>query len=316
MPDRVEPALADLRHKPPSAGDWSYEIKWDGYRIAVHIEPGRVRVLTRGGYDWSDRFPAIVDAAKALGPATIILDGEAVMLDDQGRSDFNLLQSSLGAVGRRQGKEISPALMYAFDCLYLDGHDLRAEPYRVRRHHLEEALTGQAGAIRISEEIDHDPAGLLEHVCRLGLEGIIGKDRTKPYRSGRTGDWIKLKCAQSEAFFIVGYEPSTSGAFSSLLLAAYRGSALEYVGSVGTGFKASAARDLRAMMDKLTWKRKAPPVPYQGKRKAVWLQPTLIAEIDYRAWTSDGKLRHASYKGLRERQDNADVYQLNRNPDQ
>jgi bifunctional non-homologous end joining protein LigD len=174
----------------------------------------------------------------------------------------------------------------AFDLIYLDGHDLRGMDYRDRRHLLEELLDGFDGAIRLSEEIEtDDPAALLEHACRLGLEGLIGKDRNSRYRSGRTGDWIKLKCVQSEPFLIVGYEPSksTRGGFGSpLLLAAYQGDNLRYGGSVGTGFKEQAALDLRAMMDKLPWKRKAPPVPYDGKRAAVCLQPTLIAEIEFR----------------------------------
>lgn len=200
----------------------------------------------------------------------------------------------------------------AFDLLYLDGHDLQNEPYRTRRHLLEETLRGFEGAIRLSEEIEADPAVLLDHACQLGLEGIVGKDRNSKYRPGRTGDWIKLKCVQSEAFLIVGYEPSMSarGGFASLLLAAYHGDELRYVGSVGTGFKERASLDLRAMMDKLSWRRKAPPVTYLGKRRVVWVQPTLIAEIKFRQWTPDMKLRHAAYKGLREVQDNAEVYRL------
>lgn len=126
----------------------------------------------------------------------------------------------------------------------------------------------------------------------------------------KTGDWIKLKCVQSEPFFIVGYEPSSTAAFSSLLLAACDGDDLRYVGSVGTGFREATARDLQKTMDKLAWKKKAPPVPYSGKRTVIWLQPTLIAEIEFCAWTTDGKLRHAAFKGPRERQDNADVYRL------
>lgn len=313
MPIRVEPCLAALLQKPPAGGDWGWEIKWDGYRLHVHIEPNRIRVITRGGYDWSDRFPAIVDAARSLGPATIILDGEGVMLDEQGRSDFGLLQNSLGAVSRRSGNLASGAILYAFDLLYFDGHDLRGMEYYSRRHLLEDVLRGHEGAIRLSEEIDADPAAFLETACRHGLEGIVGKHRHRPYRSGRTGDWVKLKCVQSESFLIVGYE-ATSGAFggfASLLLAAYNGDELRYVGSVGTGFKERQAVALRSMMDKLPWKRKQPPVPYGGTRKnIVWLQPTLIAEVEFRAWTTDGKLRHSAYKGLREVQDDADVYRL------
>ncbi|MGO7674852.1 non-homologous end-joining DNA ligase [Rhizobium ruizarguesonis] len=313
MPARVEPALAALKQKPPAGDQWGWEIKWDGYRLAVHVEPSAVRIITRGGYDWADRFPAIEQAARDLGPASMILDGEGVVLDEQGRSDFNALQNSLGAVGRRSGNLTSPAIFFAFDLLYLDGHDLRGLDYSERRHLLEDTLRGhEDGAIRISEEIEADPAALLEHACRLGLEGIVAKDRNSRYRSGRTGDWVKLKCVQSEGFVVVGFEPSRSGpgGFGSLLLAAYKGDDLRYVGSVGTGFKGAAAISLRRQMDKLAWKRKAPPVQYGGKRAVVWVQPTLIAEIEFRAWTADGKLRHAAYKGLRDRQDNADIYRL------
>lgn len=312
MPDRVEPALALLTERPPATGDWGWEIKWDGYRLHVHIQGGSVRVLTRGGFDWTTRFPAIAEAALALGPASMILDGEAVVLDEKGKSDFNLLQKSLGASGRKIGNRASPAIFYAFDLLYLDGHDMRLIEYRARRHLLEEALRGQDGAILLSEQVDADPAELLYHARSLGLEGIVGKRQGSPYRSGRTGDWIKLKCIRSEAFMVIGYEPSTAtrAGFGSLLLAAYRNEELVYVGSVGTGFKQRDAMQLRMKMDKLHWKGRRPPVPYSDKRNVVWLQPTLIAEIEYRAWTRDEKLRHPSYKGLREFQDNAAVCRL------
>ncbi|CUX68639.1 ATP-dependent DNA ligase (plasmid) [Agrobacterium tumefaciens] len=312
MPDRVEPALAQLKAHPPQGDQWSWELKWDGYRLAIHIEPTGVRILTRSGHDWTHRFPAIEQAARALGPATMIIDGEAVVLDAEGRPDFGLLQKSLGASGKTAGNRASDAILYAFDLIYLDGHDLRNVEYRSRRHLLEETLKDNDGAIRLSETIDADPAILLEHVGGLGLEGIIGKHLDQPYRSGRTGDWVKIKCVGSEAFMIVGYEPSTASpaGFASLALAAYRGDELVHVGDVGTGFKEAEMIRLRNMLDKLLWKRKQPPVPFPEKSDIVWVEPTLIAEIEFRAWTADGKLRHASYKGLRERQDNADVYKL------
>ncbi|TCA69922.1 non-homologous end-joining DNA ligase [Rhizobium leguminosarum] len=316
MPERVEPALAQLKAHPPKGNQWSWELKWDGYRLAVHIEPQGIRILTRGGHDWTHRFPAIEQAAKALGPATMIIDGEAVVLDDEGRPDFGLLQQSLGASGKQAGNRASDAIFYAFDLVYLDGHDLRGVEYRSRRHLLEDTLNGakneQVGAIRLSETLDAEPAVLLEHVCRLGLEGIVGKHLDRPYRSGRTGDWVKVKCVQSEAFFIVGYERSTASpaGFGSLVLAAYRDADLVHVGSVGTGFKEAETIRLRKMLDTLRWKRKQPPLSYSGTADVVWVQPTLIAEIEFRAWSTDGKLRHQSYKGLRERQDNADVFRL------
>lgn len=310
FPSKVEIALCDLRMKPPVGPEWGWEVKWDGYRLTAYIGPNGVRLITRGGYNWTDRFPAIAAAARALGPATMILDGEAVILDEQGRSDFGALQKSLGAVGRRSGNLQSGAVLMVFDLLYFDGHDLRGVEYRTRRHLLEDALDGLDGAIRVSEEIaTDDPASLLDHACRLGLEGIVGKRRDSRYRAGKTGDWVKCKCVQSEAFVIVGFEPSALGAIRSLMLAAYKGDGLVYVGSVGN-LKQREAIALRATLDKLPWRRKAPPVAYGGQRSVVWVQPTLIAEAEYRAWTDDGKLRHATYKGLRELQDNAEIYRI------
>lgn len=122
MPDRIEPCLALLKRKPPRGNDWTFEIKWDGYRLAIHVEPSGVRLLTRGGHDWTHRFPAIAKAAEALGPTRMILDGEAVVLDEEGRSDFGLLQRSLGGSGKAAGKAAShDAIFNAFDLLYLDG---------------------------------------------------------------------------------------------------------------------------------------------------------------------------------------------------
>lgn len=310
MPARVEPCLALLKAKPPRGPDWSYEIKWDGYRGAIHIEPSGIRVLTRNGHDWTKRFPKIEHGAQRLGVASAILDGEIVCFDDQGRSDFNLLQKSLG--GLRGKLAAGAAAFVAFDLLYLDGHDLRNVELSTRRHLLENLIPAGDTAIRFSEDFDGDPDEFFAVASEHGLEGIIAKDRNSAYRSGRLGDWLKIKCIQSDAFVIVGYEPSAGafGGFASLLVAARTGGKLVYVGSVGTGFKAREAGQLRALMDKLPWKKKTPPIPYGGKRQVVWQQPTLIAEIAYRGWTADNKLRHSSYKGLRERQDNADIFEI------
>lgn len=306
MPGRIEPCLALLKAKPPEGDDWSYEIKWDGYRLAVHIELAGIRILTKGGHDWTKRFPEIERGARELGVATAILDGEAVMYDKEGRSDFSLLQASLGGP---LGKETSPAQFVAFDLLYLDGHDLRNAELRVRRHLLGDLIGNAEGRIQFSETFEATGAEIFEASCVHGLEGIIAKRIDRPYRSGRTGDWIKIKCVASESFFIVGYERSTLG-FKSLLLGAYHKGQVVYVGSVGTGFRQSEATKLLTQMNKLTWKKKTPPVRYSGKRDVVWLEPTLIAEIEYRGWTGDVQLRHSSYKGLRESQDNAAVYRI------
>jgi bifunctional non-homologous end joining protein LigD len=236
MPYRVEPALALLKAKPPSDQRYRAEVKIDGYRLAVHIEPTGVRIITRGGHDWTERFPAIADEARKLGVASAILDGEAAVLDDQGRSDFGALQRSLGG----RGKLPSPGSIFiAFDVLYLDGHDLQNMELSSRRHLLEQLIADRDGPIQFSEEIDGDGGAIFRAACEHGLEGVIFKDADSTYRSGRTADWIKVKCIASESFFIVGYEKSSTarGGLGSLLLAARKGDELQYVGSVGTGFK-------------------------------------------------------------------------------
>lgn len=201
-------------------------------------------------------------------------------------------------------------MFYAFDCLYLDGRDLRSEPLDVRRSALAETLATAEpdGWIRLSQEVHADGQAFLKLACEMGLEGIIAKDRRKPYRSGRGGDWLKIKCIESEGFAIVGYEPSSAalGKLGRLLLAAYQDGALVYVGGVGTGFTAASASVLRKQLDAI--RQDASPVGLRRKA-VVWTEPVLVAEIAFRGWTGDGKLRHASYKGLREGADAADVLQ-------
>lgn len=300
MPTRIEPCLALLKPRPP---------KGDGYRLAVRIEPSGVRILTRGGHDWTDRFPAIVAEAKRLPVSTAILDGEAVVFDEQGRSDFGKLQQSLGGPG---GKRTSwESVFMVFDLLYFDGHDITGTELSSRRHLLEGLVPpGGEEAIRLSEEIEAEGDTLLRIACEHGLEGIIAKDRNSTYRSGRGGEWLKIKCIQSDGFLIVGYERSTAsfGGIGRLLLAARKGDDLIYVGGVGTGFNERSAGELREQMDRLIIAK--PAVATGRKRNAVFVRPKLVAEIEYRGWTHDGKLRHASYKRLRDAADSAAVYEV------
>lgn len=307
MPSRIEPCLALLVPKPPSGSQWAFEIKWDGYRLAVHKDPSGVKILTRGGHDWTHRFPAIAAAVSALPNATLILDGEAVVLDDQGKSDFGLLQQALG--GRGGKRRADEAIFYAFDLLYLDEHDLTELPLSERRELLKGVIPTGNGILLLSEEMEADGQAFFNLACEHGLEGIIGKRRDLPYRSGRRGDWVKVKCTQSDSFAVVGYEPSTavSGAVARLLLAAKKDGRLVYVGGVGTGW---SHREAVALKNRLSEMRTDKPPVVLKRKNAVFVKPELVAEIEYRAWTHDGKLRHASYKGLREAADEASVYEI------
>ncbi|MBC2887696.1 ATP-dependent DNA ligase [Ochrobactrum sp. CM-21-5] len=308
MPERIEPCLALLVPRAPKGPFWAFEVKWDGYRLAVHVEPARTRIVTRGGHDWTPRFDHIAQAAQELGHSSLILDGEAVVLDEKGRSDFGALQQALG--GRGGKRFASESVFYAFDLLYLDGRDMTGLPLRERRDTLARLLSAKPSpVIRFSETMEADGEAFFKIACAHDLEGIIAKRLDSPYRSGRHGEWQKIKCVQSDSFAIVGYEPSTTmrGAIARLLLAARKRKSLVYVGGVGTGFTHKRARELKSLLDAIPATK--PPVALKRKN-AVFSRPEYIAEIEYRAWTGDGKLRHASFKGLREAADNADIFEI------
>ncbi|UFX10120.1 non-homologous end-joining DNA ligase [Sinorhizobium meliloti] len=306
MPVRVDPCLATLVDRPPKGPDWAYEVKWDGYRIAVHIEPARVRILTRGGYDWTEKLPSIADDARRLAVKTAILDGEAVVLDDKGRSDFGMLQRALGRLPSPY--EAGAIVFYAFDLLYLDGRDLRRLPLRERRRLLEPLVAGREGAIRLSEEVQADGDEFFRVACAHGLEGIIAKHVEKPYRSGRGEWWQKITCKRRDSFAVVGFEPSTvPGHLGRLLLAARKGDELVYVGGCGTGWSHDLSRELRSLLEGMATKT---PAVSLRRKNAVFTEPVLVAEVEYRAWTDDGKLRHASFKGIRQREDEASVFDM------
>lgn len=277
MPRRVDPCVCTLVDKPPKGPEWVFEVKWDGYRLAVHVESDEVRAITRGGYDWIKKFGAIVAEARELGHSSMILDGEAVVLDDQGRSDFGLLQR---AVGKKPSlRDAGEIIFFAFDLLYLDGQDLVMHPLSERRRLLEPIVAGRTGAIRFSEEVNADGAEFFKIACEVGLEGIIAKRRDAPYRSGRRPEWPKIKCARRDIFVIVGYEPSTiTGAIGRLLLAARKGDSLVYVGGCGTGWNDRESVALRELLNAIQAETSAVALKRKG---AVFARPLLVAEIEY-----------------------------------
>jgi bifunctional non-homologous end joining protein LigD len=299
VPDFIEPTLATLGDKVPTSRNWLHEIKFDGYRMQARIAGGEVTLKTRTGLDWTKRFPTIAAASQRLAAHDVILDGEIVSGNEQGVSDFSALQDDLKS-GRHDRM-----VYYVFDLLHFDGADLTGEPLTARRKALEK-LVGKLprnGVIRFSEAFDDGPA-LLGSADKIGLEGVLSKQRDAAYHSGRSGDWVKTKCTNNQEFIVAGYEPSDKKrrAIRSLLLAYYDKRKLRYAGRVGTGWNESKERDLMRRLEPLV--RNKPPfdtVPEGERRRNVrWVEPRVVAEIDFRGWTGDSLLRQASFQGVRE----------------
>jgi bifunctional non-homologous end joining protein LigD len=221
-----------------------------------------------------------------------VIDGEAVVLDAKGRASFSALQADLAGGG-------GAALLYAFDCLFLDGRDLRKLPLSDRREALEKLIgRPKSGAILFSEEFEGDGEEFFKLACAHELEGIVSKRVDLPYLSGRSQDWLKVKCVQSDAFVIIGYQPDGRGGIANLKLAIEENGALRYAGAVGTGFSDATMRMLRKVLDPLAQNRSA--VASLKVKGAVWVRPELQAQVAYRGFTTAGELRHASFKGLRD----------------
>jgi bifunctional non-homologous end joining protein LigD len=306
MPKVVEPCLATLVDTVPRGPRWFHEIKWDGYRLMAHLDRGKVRLITRRGHDWTERFPTIARALPSLGATTVILDGEAVVESDNGIPSFSALQAALGARSGPGHKAAIEAVYYAFDLLHLDGRDYRDEPLEARRAALASLMSvmGAGTVLRFSEHLEADGEAMFNQACVLGLEGIISKRRDLPYRSGRSEAWLKIKCTPRQEFVIAGYIPASSStrAVGALVLGWYEKGELVHVGRVGTGFTERVSRELWATLHKSQIDK--PPFPAGrpeggAARKAVWVEPKLVAEVEFRGFTDDGLLRHASYKGLR-----------------
>jgi bifunctional non-homologous end joining protein LigD len=307
--DFIEPALATLERDAPSGTEWLHEVKFDGYRMQAAIAGTEIRLLTRTGLDWTGRFG--VEIPMALGElkcSDAILDGEIVVLADDGVSSFSALQADLST------DRSNRMIYFAFDLLRLNGEDLRSEPLVERKERLREFLEplDDEGPVRLSHHFIEPGKTMLKHACRMGLEGIVSKRADAPYRSGRTGAWIKAKCTQRQEFVIGGYLPSekTGRGLRSLLVGYHEDGKLKYAGRVGTGFSTKAADDLKKKLDarqvaKSPFDAKVPP----GGKSLVWVAPEMVAEVEFRSWTGDHIIRHASYQGLREDKPAEDVVQ-------
>ncbi len=297
LPDSQAPQLARLVKTAPTGPGWISEIKFDGYRILCRKNGDDVRIITRNGLDWTDRLPKLAAMVATLPATTLMLDGELVALDKQGRSSFSRLQSALSA--GKTGK----LTYYAFDLLHRDGADLRPLPLRERRAALE-SLLPENTLLRFSEHFEQTASRVQKEACAIGLEGIICKREGAPYRAGRGDDWVKVKCANREEFVVIGYTPPKGSrrGLGALQLGFHDpDGALHFVGGCGTGFSGRMLTDLSKRLKSLRTEQppsllgtEAPP------RGTIRTRPELVAEIRFAGFTGGGMLRHAAFLGLRE----------------
>ena len=301
LPLTLFPQLATLVDEPPAGGGWVYELKFDGYRIVTRIEDDDVRLFTRNGNDWSARLAGLREEVRSLALDPAWLDGEIVVLNDKGLPDFQRLQQAFDTRAR------ADIVYFVFDLPYYGGYDLRRVPLVQRRELLRKVLEARPSArVRFSESFEGDARQLLEGACASGLEGLVGKRAQAGYTSTRSTSWIKLKCTQRQEFVICGYtDPKGARAgFGSLLLGVNdREGHLRYAGNVGTGFDDKQLRTLKAKLAALAT---AKPPFHEGAPRGVkghWVKPRLVCEAAFTEWTSDGRIRHPTFRGLRSDKD-------------
>jgi bifunctional non-homologous end joining protein LigD len=304
LPPFVEPCLPSAVEKAPSGKDWVHEIKYDGYRVQARIENGRATLLTRKGLDWTERFAGLDKAAASLPVKSALIDAEIVVQTEAGIASFTALVDAL-----KSGT--GNLALYAFDLLHLDGFDLTDVPLVDRKAALAKVLaeSGEERRIRFSEHLVGDGDTIFRHAGRLGLEGIVSKKLSAPYRSGRVTTWVKVKCAERGPFVVAGFVPHSvaKNAIGALVLGEYAVGKLVPSGHVGSGFSAADASELWQKLDPL--RTKTPPLKDETAvaKGARWVEPTLVAEIEYRGRTGGGLIRHATFRGLIEDMKPTDV---------
>jgi bifunctional non-homologous end joining protein LigD len=299
LPDFVEPCLATLVAAPPEGDGWVHEIKFDGYRMQARIDGGSVQLITRSGLDWTARFGNLPDLLQNLRCGKALIDAELIVEDASGHSSFSALSAALKA------EHSERFILQCFDLLHLDGYDLTPAPLIERKALLSRLLAGHASPqIRYSDHLTGDGARMLREACRLGLEGLVSKRADRSYRSGRHDDWLKSKCIQIDEFVVIGYVVSNvaENAIGALVVGYFERKRLSYAGRVGTGFTQKTATALLRTLKPL--KTAAPALASQltglQRKGVIWVEPVIVAQIEYRAWTADNLLRHAAFKGLRE----------------
>jgi bifunctional non-homologous end joining protein LigD len=298
LPDFVAPQLATLVTAPPAGDAWLHEMKFDGYRIVCRLAGRRATLWSRNARDWTARFPGIAAAAARLPVRQALLDGEIAVLLPNGTTSFQALQNALS--GDDQGRLV----YFLFDLLHLDGQDLTGATLEARKAALEKLLpSARNGPLRYSSHVVGQGEAFFGQACRRSLEGIVSKRRDRPYEAGRGHSWLKVKCVREQEFVVGGFtEPKgTRAGLGALLLGVYdEKKDFVYAGKVGTGFTGTSLAQLRERLDRIRIRdspfRFRPP----GSADARWVKPELVAEVAFTEWTEDGRLRHPSFKGIRE----------------
>jgi bifunctional non-homologous end joining protein LigD len=293
------PQLAALARRPPAGDEWLHEIKFDGYRVGCQVRRGRATLTSRNGRDWTTAFPEIAAAAATLSVRDALLDGEVAMVLPDGRTSFQALQNASAGTASRA------ALVYfVFDLLRLDGRSLETLPLEERKARLAALLGRRAtGRLRYADHVIGRGEAFFRHACRLGIEGIVSKRRDGRYFHGRHDSWLKTKCTRRQELVIGGFtdpQGARSG-LGALLVGHYDRGRLTFAGKVGTGFTVKTALDLRRELDALARAVSPfdPPPPSAIARRAHWVTPALVCDVDFTEWTNEGRIRHPSFQGLR-----------------
>lgn len=297
QPSFIKPQLATEGAAAPEGAGWLYELKLDGYRMQARKNGATVEMLTRSGLDWTYRVPAVAEAVAKLPVRCATLDGEVVVLRDDGTTNFADLQASFQEGAR------NPLTFFCFDLLHVEGRNPRGMELRERKKLLAEVIGGNGDQVRLSEDIEGRGEEIFKRACELHAEGVIAKRAAAAYVAGRTTDWLKLKCLLEQEFVVGGYTVSSDGEdrVGSLLLGYYRDGKLVYAGRTGTGFTQKARRMLMERLGPMRVGKAAyAVVPAEAKRDAVWVRPELVAQVRFATWTADDVVRQAAFLGLRE----------------